>query len=380
MNTYARVGGKEAQDIYFNVEVAGGKAPYNVLVDITCAGRSTTYNYTINAEGSQTYGITPPYWGIENFVTITVTDANGKTQNLGSKRVVVAKDEREEPYVWDESVKYAAEMTGDWREDIVSIAITQLDYEPSRVDFRVYNGGYQYYSRYAHCEGMDYHEWCTPFIAFCARYAGIDRADLGFDGSVWMWVEKVKEMGAYRDLSYAPEKGDIIFLAFDGNENATHIGIVYDGGLGYAYTIEGNISSKVGKSLRVMRKEDAPENKGLTAEEMKDLPYRIVGYASMAALMENAGLDVLPLYLVQADEEIRDWALDVGATEEMVKRAKNAQSLDHLVLENNRLIYVRTGNAIAYVDEDTGYVVDIDTGLIVAKVEGGAIVPFTGND
>lgn len=48
--------------------------------------------------------------------------------------------------------------------------------------------------------------------------------------------------------------------------------------------------------------------------------------------------------------EIAEWALEVGATQEMIARALMAGGLDCLVLEGNSVVYVRTGKTIAQYD------------------------------
>ena len=68
-------------------------------------------------------------------------------------------------------------------------------------------------------------------------------------------------------------------------------------------------------------------------------------------------------------EEIAAWAEEVGATPEMIERARNAASLDSLVYEDGYFVYVRTGMVIAYFDAETGLVYDIDMLLPVAAFD-----------
>jgi len=52
--------------------------------------------------------------------------------------------------------------------------------------------------------------------------------------------------------------------------------------------------------------------------------------------------------------EVTAWAEETGATPEMVERALNASSLESIVIEGDKLIYVRTGETVAYYDAESG--------------------------
>lgn len=70
-----------------------------------------------------------------------------------------------------------------------------------------------------------------------------------------------------------------------------------------------------------------------------------------------------------AADEFLAWMEETGATEEMIDRARNAKSLESMVLEGNKLIYVRTGEAVAYYDAETGVLTDIESDMDIAKVD-----------
>lgn len=81
------------------------------------------------------------------------------------------------------------------------------------------------------------------------------------------------------------------------------------------------------------------------------------------------------------EKTLVDWMNAAEVSEEMLLRALNAGDLDLLVLEGDRLVYVRTGEVIAHYNRENGYIVDDETGLIVAYIdETGAIVPVQVND
>ena len=53
----------------------------------------------------------------------------------------------------------------------------------------------------------------------------------------------------------------------------------------------------------------------------------------------------------------------------MLARALSAGSLDALVLEDDVLVYARTGEVYANYDAATGYLTDSATGLVIAYVD-----------
>ena len=76
-----------------------------------------------------------------------------------------------------------------------------------------------------------------------------------------------------------------------------------------------------------------------------------------------------------------EWLKTGEVTLEMIERALGAKSLESIVMENNKLVYVRDGKAYATYDPETGYITDTETGLIVAMVdESGVIQPILPED
>ena len=77
------------------------------------------------------------------------------------------------------------------------------------------------------------------------------------------------------------------------------------------------------------------------------------------------------------NDEWVEWLENNDVTTEMIRRALGKKSLESVVVENGKLIYVRDGKAIAEYNPETGYITDITTGLIVAEMdESGNILPI----
>lgn len=105
-------------------------------------------------------------------------------------------------------------------------------------------GGEKFWSWY----GYSYHvAWCACFVSWCA-----DQNDLIESGTIPKFsyvptgVNWFKSEGLWKDSSYTPEAGDIIFFDIDdsgkarNSGSASHVGIVTACKNGYVYTIEGN--------------------------------------------------------------------------------------------------------------------------------------------
>lgn len=111
---------------------------------------------------------------------------------------------------------------------IVEVALTQLGNE----------GGQPYWSWY----GFDGRvEWCACFVSWCADQcsyieSGIIPKFAGcVDGANWF-----KGNGQWKDRSYEPSAGDIIFFDWEGDGETDHVGIVEKCENGVVYTVEGN--------------------------------------------------------------------------------------------------------------------------------------------
>lgn len=97
-------------------------------------------------------------------------------------------------------------------------------------------GGEPYWDWY----GFDYRiEWCAAFVSWCYNEAGMNGPF--FIACNSEGIEWFKEMGQWRDRSFrdiAP--GDCIFLDWDLNGSANHVGMVIGTNGKKVYTIEGN--------------------------------------------------------------------------------------------------------------------------------------------
>lgn len=120
-----------------------------------------------------------------------------------------------------------APVTGDGQ-SIVDVALSQLGNV----------GGQPYWSWYGFSGRV---EWCACFVSWCANQCGyidaglIPKFSLCRSGVSWF-----KENGQWKDRSYEPSAGDIIFFDWDYDGVPDHVGIVEKSSGSTVYTVEGN--------------------------------------------------------------------------------------------------------------------------------------------
>ena len=123
---------------------------------------------------------------------------------------------------------YGRAFTSGGNQAIVEVALTQLGNE----------GGQPYWSWY----GFDGRvEWCACFVSWCADQCGYIESGIipkfagCVDGANWF-----KGNGQWKDRSYEPSAGNIIFFDWEGDGETNHVGIVEKCENGVVYTVEGN--------------------------------------------------------------------------------------------------------------------------------------------
>ena len=113
-------------------------------------------------------------------------------------------------------------------DQIVTVALTQIGNV----------GGDPYWSWYGFGSRV---EWCACFVSWCADQCGYIESGIipkfagCVDGANWF-----KGNGQWKDRSYEPSTGDIIFFDWEGDGETDHVGIVEKCENGVVYTVEGN--------------------------------------------------------------------------------------------------------------------------------------------
>ena len=121
---------------------------------------------------------------------------------------------------------------GEGNQAIVEVAQSQIGNEGGLIYCEWY--GYPY--RVA---------WCAIFVSWCADQCGfLDTGVLPRMEGVRPYVDWFRERGQWQDRSYEPMAGDIIFLDWESDGLADHVGIVERVEGGVIYTVEGNADDR----------------------------------------------------------------------------------------------------------------------------------------
>ncbi len=116
-------------------------------------------------------------------------------------------------------------LTGNWRQDTLAIAETQLGYAESTKNYVVAEDGetVKGYTRYGAWCGEPYGDWNVMFLTFCLHYAGVEGVPSGRDCGGWVtsWADAFEPA-----QSHTPAVGDLVLFDRDGDGTADRAGLV----------------------------------------------------------------------------------------------------------------------------------------------------------
>ena len=119
----------------------------------------------------------------------------------------------ETPEEW-QAANAEAVITGEWSEDLLSVAKTQLGYEQSEKNFEIDPADgvtLRYYSRYGQSYGNAYGEWDVMFLAYCLKYAEIPQSAIPQEASVLALRSSMSGMDwLLEEDGSAAQPGDIV--------------------------------------------------------------------------------------------------------------------------------------------------------------------------
>lgn len=126
--------------------------------------------------------------------------------------------------IWEQTF-VGVTLTGNWRQDTLAIAETQLGYAESTKNYVVAEDGetVKGYTRYgAWCE-EPYGDWNTMFLTFCLHYAGVEGVPPDRDCGGWVtsWADAFEPA-----QSHTPAVGDLVLFDRDGDGTADRAGLV----------------------------------------------------------------------------------------------------------------------------------------------------------
>lgn len=126
--------------------------------------------------------------------------------------------------IWEKTFA-GVTLTGNWRQDTLAIAETQLGYTESTKNYVVAEDGetVKGYTRYgAWCE-EPYGDWNVMFLTFCLHYAGVEGVPPDRDCGGWVtsWADAFEPA-----QSHTPAVGDLVLFDRDGDGTADRAGLV----------------------------------------------------------------------------------------------------------------------------------------------------------
>ena len=118
---------------------------------------------------------------------------------------------------WTRSFPQEA-LTGDWAQDTVTIAASQIGYAESTRNWQLNDDGTRGgYTRYGAWYGSPYGGWNGMFAAFCLHYAGVDENFLTTANAAGVnaWAVALCQAGQLQGPGHEAVPGDIVFLGYD---------------------------------------------------------------------------------------------------------------------------------------------------------------------
>ncbi len=118
---------------------------------------------------------------------------------------------------WIQSFPQEA-LTGDWAQDTVTIAASQIGYAESTRNWQLNDDGTRGgYTRYGAWYGSPYGGWNGMFAAFCLHYAGVDENFLTTANAAGVnaWAVALCQAGQLQGPGHEAVPGDIVFLGSD---------------------------------------------------------------------------------------------------------------------------------------------------------------------
>lgn len=118
---------------------------------------------------------------------------------------------------WTRSFPQEA-LTGDWAQDTVTIAASQIGYAESTRNWQLNDDGTRGgYTRYGAWYGSPYGGWNGMFAAFCLHYASVDEDFLTTANAAGVnaWAVALCQAGQLQGPGHEAVPGDIVFLGSD---------------------------------------------------------------------------------------------------------------------------------------------------------------------
>lgn len=138
-------------------------------------------------------------------------------------------------------------ITNDIQENLIAIAMSQVGYEESKINFEYDSEGNKNgYTRYGEWYGNPYGKWNGMFVSFCLHYSNINNSDqLKAAGAEAMRLAWEKRAAYSSTEEYTPERGDIVFFDNDSDGDSDSVAIIVSASENSFVVISGDSNDKV---------------------------------------------------------------------------------------------------------------------------------------
>lgn len=296
------------------------------------------------------------------YPTLPAEEAHQHTEECYEKQLICEKEihthtlqcssnpdaDVENSAIWERTFADVT-LTGNWSEDTLAIAQTQLGYSESEQNYQVGEDGATLhgYTRYGAWFGDPYGEWDAMFVAFCLSYAGVPESVIPYTRSCDRWVDALtltNPENFYTVGIHQPTPGDLVFFDRDGDSYADHVGIVraYNAAESSLSTIEAKRSGQVGVAFYQSGNADIlgyfslPKSSAETESEENAISYealngmldeleRMIQYGAFASVQSNTALPENEPDVSAVDAQ--DFYRKASAIEQAVEAAHDAASI-----------------------------------------------------
>ncbi len=262
-----------------------------------------------------------------------------------------AKLEKEEE--WEATLPSI--LSGDWIEDLIEVAQSQIGYAESEDCVNVDgNGNISGATRYGIWYGDPYGKWDTMFISFCLHYAEIGEEYFPYESNAYrLTMELTKnELYAEAGSDYEAKAGDIVFIDTTGDGNADRAAIItnvvsdLDGNIVQLSTIEGDTEN------------NSVEETSYNLAEGEVVGYGLLNEAYLSYLRSLSTDDMILL-----DTSIADSSTVIAKTMSFDASKLTTDNSFVLYTISNSNYYAIDGNGKAvriYIDQNGNITADLD--------------------
>lgn len=131
--------------------------------------------------------------------------------------------------IWEGTFK-KENLTDSAKDNLLYIASTQVGYTESTLNYQTDENGVQRgYSRYGEWYGNPYGDWSAMFVSFCLNYGNVESVEaLRASGTETMHLQWTEE-GLFEEAAFhTPQKGELVFLDTDSDNESEAVGILKD--------------------------------------------------------------------------------------------------------------------------------------------------------